>query len=184
MGWRGTLVLAFAVAAAAAIAYVDLRSQENALSLDSILAAARPTPPGQNQPSLVEFDADDVDAVRLVRGSRDLRFERSGESWSGVSRAQTVPDFLAALRDLVAILKVDTQGSELADYGLDPPATTIVLHRRSAPPLVFRVGSHNPPSTGVYVEVGDTGDVVLTGALLLWEIDKIVRDAARAGEPG
>jgi hypothetical protein len=40
---------------------------------------------------------------------------------------------------------------------------------------VLLVGARNPPATGVYVRVGADGPVVLTGALLLWDLEKVER---------
>lgn len=63
----------------------------------------------------------------------------------------------------------------LREHGLDPPRGSVELQRRDQPPLLILIGARNPPATGVYVRVGADGPAALTGALLLWDLEKVQR---------
>jgi hypothetical protein len=63
----------------------------------------------------------------------------------------------------------------LREHGLEPPQGAVELTRANQPPILLLIGARNPPATGVYVRVGADGPVVLTGALLLWDLEKVER---------
>jgi hypothetical protein len=177
MGWRGTVALAVALVVAAAYAYVDLASQDGELTLESIFEPSSPTPPGRGVRPVLVFEPGDVVAVVVRRGDQETRIARSGAAWAGVTPPDAVDEFLANLAGLSQILTLEVPAGELADHGLDPPRSTVTLERRGAAPLSLRVGGHNPPATGVYVQIDGRSEVILTGALLLWEVDKIAKAA-------
>jgi hypothetical protein len=177
MGWRGTMVLALALFLAAAYAYVDL-SRDGEISLDTVLGLTRPTPPGSEANRLLAFRPDEIVAVEIRWSEREARIRRSAASGSGGARPEAIDDFLAAVLELSEILVLDVRPDELADYGLDPPRGTVVLRRASGAPLTLEIGNHNPSATGVYARVGATSRVILTGAVVLWEVEKMIKATA------
>jgi hypothetical protein len=100
--------------------------------------------------------------------------ERRGNSWSGVERPSDVDDFLTNMLGLAEVMPLDVTSDELAAHGLDPPEAMVELERDGQPPIVLSLGRNNPPSTGVYAQLG-SGRVVLTGALARWEFEKMAR---------
>jgi Domain of unknown function (DUF4340) len=177
MGWRGTIALAVALVVAAVYAYVDLGSPGE-LSMEALLAPSHPTPPGEGRRPLLDFKPADIVAVDIRQGDADVALRRSGNSWAGIARPDVIDDFLINLLDLSRILVLDVRPPDLADHGLDPPSGTITLQQRGGPPLSIKIGGHNPPATGVYVQVDAEPEVILTGALILWEVEKAVKAAA------
>jgi len=175
MGWRGTLVLALAVLAAGLYLYRDLMAVNTELSWESVIGGPDAAPPGEQITHLLSFDPKTVTAIRLQRSAQEWRSERTSNGWSGVERPRDIDDFLTNLLGLAVVMPLDVAPDELAAHGLDPPEGVIELERANQPPVVLLLGRHNPPSTGVYAEVGEGGDVVLTGALARWEFDKAVR---------
>lgn len=175
MGWRGTLVLLTALVTAGLYAYSDVISKQSGLSWRSLLQPLRPAPPGEQVTHLLSFVPEQVTAIRLQRGDADVRFERRGGTWAGVARPQVLDDMLRNLLELAEVMPLQVGPDQLADYGLAPPEARIDLQRSNQPPIVVLVGSHNPPATGVYVQLGEGGPVKLTGALILWELDKAFR---------
>ncbi len=178
MGWRGTAVLGVALLGAAIYLYRDVTAEHPDASWRAVLDEPRPPPPGAQIKHLLAFDPATVTAIRLRRGSQQWEAQRTGDDWRGVARAGDVDDFLRALLDLAEIMPLEVGARDLADHGLDPPQSAVEITRRDAPPVVLLVGRRNPPSTAVYVQLGPGGPVVLTGALLLWELDKIARSFA------
>jgi hypothetical protein len=173
MSWRGTVVLALAVLAAGLYLYRDLVAANADLSWESIIGP-REAPPGELVTHLLSFDPASVTAVHLRRGERDWRVERRGNSWSGVERPSDVDDFLTNMLELAEVMPLDVTSDELAAHGLDPPEAMVELERDGQPPIVLALGRNNPPSTGVYAQLG-SGRVVLTGALARWEFEKMAR---------
>ena len=181
MGWRGTLVLLVAVATAAFLLYRDVNAGRSERSWSAIFEEPQETPPADQITHLLAFDPATVTAVTVRRHDRQWRAERTADGWSGAGRSTDMDDFLHDLGELAVILPIAVGSDTLRDHGLDPAQASIELTRAGAPPIVLHVGARNPPATGVYVRVGTDGPVVLTGALLLWDLEKVER---AFGPPG
>lgn len=177
MGWRGTLALAALLALAGVYAYIDAISGEQDVSLHALLSELRPTPPGQDAEKLLHYDPADIVAIHLQQGDVDLHVKRRDGKWVGVARPDALNDFLANLLTLAKIMTVDVEKQNLSDHGLDPPEAIVELQRADGSTISIRIGHHNPPLTGVYVQVGPSDRVILTGALILWELEKAVNAA-------
>jgi hypothetical protein len=175
VGWRGTLILAAALLVAGVVLYVELIADSSDFSLQSVVRGPRDAPPADQVTRLLSFDPQTVTAVRLRRGEAEWRAVRDDGSWSGTGSPGDIDDFLDNLLQLAEIIALEVPQAELADHGLNPPAASVELERRGAPPVILLLGGRNPPSTGVYAQVGPGGRVVLTGALALWDFDKAVR---------
>jgi hypothetical protein len=186
MSWRTTVFLATALLIAGVVAWLDLRAAGQGAGGPWFGAADAPVP-GESITRLVRFDPAEVTALHLRRGDVDVRLQRAGGRWQGVSRPQAIDDFVHNVSELAEIMPLDIEPAQRHEYGLDPPAGLIELERVGQPSITLLLGSHNPSSTGAYVQVGREGPVVLTGAIALWELDKAVRavreDAAAAGAP-
>jgi hypothetical protein len=178
MGWRGTAVLAVALLGAAVYLYRDVTGQHPDASWQHLLEEPRPAAPGTQIKRLLAFDPGAATSVRLRRGDEVWTAQRTGNAWQGAARPSDVDDFLHALQELAEILPIEAAKNELHAHGLDPPASVVEVERSDGPPLVLLIGHRNPPATGVYVQIGSDGPVVLTGALLLWEFDKATRSFA------
>jgi hypothetical protein len=175
VGWRGTLVLLTVVIGAAIYLYEDVNAGRRERSWGAIFEEPHPTPPGADVTHLLTFDAASIQAIVVRRGDREWRAERTADGWSGAGRDTDMNDFLHDLGDLAEILPIGSGAETVREHGLDPPQASIELARTDQPPIVLLIGARNPPSTGVYVRVGADGPVVLTGALLLWDLEKIER---------
>jgi Domain of unknown function (DUF4340) len=172
MGTRGTLLLAALVAVLVICAYLDVRRDAADLSWNSFFGELQPTPLGEGAPKLVQFDPAAVTAIHLRRGNIDVRSQRRNGGWTGTARPATIEDFLQSVLDLAEIRKFDAGPKDLADLGLEPPQSEIELHFRQGAPLQIFLGDRNPPSTGVYARVEGRPGAYLTGALILWELEK------------
>jgi hypothetical protein len=108
-----------------------------------------------------------------------VRHERAwldehGRPWSG----DAVNGLVAALRSLRPVMVVESDPGEPREYGLGPDAVRLEVSADGGRPLLaLELGEQNPSATGVYARVGGHREVVLVGALLRWELDKL-REAA------
>jgi hypothetical protein len=175
VGWRGTIILAVAVLAAAVALYRELVAENADFSLQSVIVGRRGAPPSEQLVHLFSFDPATVKEVRLRRGDQQWRAQRSEGGWTGVERSTDIDDFLTSMLELAEVMPLEVAPDELNDHGLAPPQGVVELEREGQPPVVLLLGRRNPPATGVYAQIGPGGRVVLTGALAMWDFEKVIR---------
>jgi hypothetical protein len=162
---RGTLALV--AVAAVLVAY--------------LLLVPPPAPPPLPEP-LLSVPVESVDDVTLTWSDGQLRARRTDGGLRSDGGAILPPDafgdLLEALSTLRAIETLPARDA-MADCGLDARATTLVVSAGGAVVLQLRVGDHNPAWTGVYVQRSGSNDVVVVGALLHWELEKLHAMATR-----
>ena len=175
MRWRGTIVLAVLVIAAGTYLWL---AEAPVGTLDRPGGMLPQVPHEQTTPSrpLVTFEPASVTAVELERGGKRHVLRYSDNSWLGVDDPSLVTEFLQTLVTLGALADIPVLPADLPEFGLDPPLGIVTLHLAGeAEPVVMQIGERNPATTGVYVRVD--GSVVLAGALVEWEFDKLFRRA-------
>ena len=95
-----------------------------------------------------------------------------------------VGEFLSSLGGLVRLVDIGTAAEvSLSEFGLSPPGDRVLLEDGDGGRTEILLGDRNPPLTGIYVEVMPGGDVVLVGAVLLLEIDKLAALASSEATP-
>jgi hypothetical protein len=158
---RGTVGLA--VVLAVLIAYLRLTAPAAGPAADS---ATRLTPP---------LDA----ATRIVLdgGGRKIEITRDGGRWS----APEAPDFLAALASLQVLAVIED--AEPESYGFAPDATQLRVDDGASALVEIEIGATNPAETGVYVRRVGQRPVLLVGALLRWELEKLRRGVEKRTMP-
>lgn len=173
---RLTAGLAVALLAATLVWWFDHPPERAAGGRD---ARPAPTP----FPRLLSFDAPTVTAVELARGAQRVGATRAGGDWSDQPLGPALDDFLRNIQELGLIADIDDAPVDLGDYGLDRPSASLRIERRNAPPINLAIGAPNAAGTGVYVRFGPRGRVALAGALLQWEVDKLLRVRPPAATP-
>ncbi len=110
-----------------------------------------------------------IEALELRRGNLVVRCRRLDGRWRVVEPADATvpPDLVTALITSVTqvpdVEVVQETGAELAQFGLDPPASQITLDVTGAAPVVVRIGNRNPSSTAVYAQRAGSQQVFLIG---------------------
>jgi hypothetical protein len=152
-----------------------------ALLVAYLLLVPPPAPPPLPE-SLLSVPAESVDDVALTWPDAHLHVRRTDGVWrsdgGAVLPPDTVGDLLAALSTLRPMETLPGR-DPVADYGLDARATTLVISAAGATVLRLRIGDRNPAWTGVYVQRSGSDDVVVVGALLHWELEKLHAMATR-----
>jgi hypothetical protein len=90
-----------------------------------------------------------------------------------------IDDLLAALATIRPMDALPEGAPDLTDYGFGSAATTLAVSAGAAPIVQLQVGDRNPAWTGVYVRRTGSAEVLLVGALLHWELEKLRRVATR-----
>jgi hypothetical protein len=139
-------------------------------------------PPTRQGTRLIRIDPQAAHEVRIARGETRLEFFRAKDGWglrpaAGADALVTdrLNGFLEALEQTTRLVEIGAR--PLSEFGLDPRRGEIVV--RNGDEAKIAIGDRNPPLTGLYVQVLPGPSVVMVGAVLLWEFDKLVALAPR-----
>jgi hypothetical protein len=108
-------------------------------------------------------------AVEVQRGGEMIRCRRADGRWRVVEPAGgSVPSDLIAglitnLTDLPDVEVVADAAADLSQFGLDDPASQLVLTPATGAPITIRMGDRNPAGTAVYAQRNDSKRVYLIG---------------------
>jgi hypothetical protein len=110
-----------------------------------------------------------ITAVQVQRGARVVRCRRVAGRWKVVDPPDSsVPsDLIAGLitnfTQLPDVEVVADHPADLAQFGLDPPVSQLVLTPVSGAPITVRLGNRNPAGTALYAQRGAGARVFLIG---------------------
>jgi hypothetical protein len=85
----------------------------------------------------------------------------------------TIDDFIFNLLMTVEIEKFRVESSQLNAYGLENPAFQITLTDITDKTYQILIGDPNPVRTSVYVKLAESPLVIIVGAVLNYELQKI-----------
>ena len=138
--------------------------------------------PVAEAPPLLVATPDSVARVDLQDREGHLTAMRRDGSWTDAEgrtwESDAVSDLLDTLSTLRPVMVVDPEPDDVAGYGLGASAQHLQLAAGDGRPLLtLEVGERNPAWTGLYVRRTEEHQVIMVGAVLRWEIEKL-RDAA------
>ncbi len=185
MSWRPTFLLAAAACALVYIAYRDVVREDPSAGWQTIFEEPQPTPPYSAIERLLDFAPKSVVALRVERRQQVVETRRTAYGWSGIGNPSAVNEFLDAVAELAVIIPIRSDGgdADLANYGLATPQGQVVLDLEQGEPLRLTLGRHNPSATGIYALTNRPERLVLTGAVALWDLDKLMTAVARHSAP-
>lgn len=145
-----------------------------------LLLVPAPAPPPLPE-SLLAAPVESIDALDVTWPDASVRVRRAEDGWRSDGGVTVAPD---AIRDLLGTLATlrpteTLRGSDLGDYGLDARATKLVVGASGVTVLEMEIGDRNPAWTGVYVRRSGSNEVLVVGALLHWELEKLHAMATR-----
>jgi hypothetical protein len=168
---------------------MTVRATLGLLALFAVLAAylilvPAPAPRPLAAP-LLTVRGERVSSFEIVWPDRRLNATRVRDRWQ-MDGGTTLPpglveDLLATLSTLRPIETLPA-GDGPADFGLAPPAASLLLSADGTTVLRLEIGARNPAWTGVYVQRAGDANVQLVGALLHWELEKLHAMATRQHE--
>jgi hypothetical protein len=129
----------------------------------------------------------DVTAVVLSTREQRLAAVRQGGDWADDEGRRWAPaavrDVVDTLAELRPVMVVDPDPPDAGEYGLTRGATHLRLAGADGRTvLALELGERNPAGTGVYARREGRREVLLVGAILAWELDKL-RAAAPSRNP-
>jgi hypothetical protein len=167
---RGTLLLGTVLVVLAAYLWLGETRPGTARAVTAEAPALLATP--SSQVARLELEEEDrtVVAIRARTGWTDA----NGQPW----RTDVVGDVVDAVASLHPIMVVDPEPVNPSDYGLGAGAVHLRLSGADGRTLLaLELGERNPAWTGLYARVGSAREVVLIGAVLHFELEKL-REAA------
>ena len=135
---------------------------------------------------VLDFTSEQVTQIDLVFEGQHLVCQRTPEGWKQLPagkplRSDAVEDFLANLQKLVNLGEVEGGAAQLSEYGLQPPASRVSLQVAGEGTRTLALGKHNPVQTSLYAQVNESPQVVLVGAVVLWDMRKLMTAANNTG---
>lgn len=134
---------------------------------------AAPPPAPTDAPMVPRLRSATVTRIELTRTNLALNVELHAGQWrltqpvaypANSLLLKTLLDVCARLRPQLVI--PPEQVKSLADFGLEPPQTTLRFHQGDAP-VELRIGARTPVNNQLYVQVAGTPHVAVTDANLL-----------------
>ncbi len=183
MSWRGTSLLALALAVVVLVAYRDVVSEDPNAGWDAVLVEPQPTIAADDIERLLDLEQETVVAVSLAYKGATVRSRRTAYGWTNTAKPRAINDFLDSVSELAIILTVNGNPAtdDLAGYGLVEPMATITLERDRLPPVSVTLGNRNPSATAIYAQTNQRKGVLLTGAVALWDLQKAVSTLSESG---
>jgi len=180
MSSRFTLVLIGLVLFTGSFLWWDSDSRQLVIAL---LTGAQVQAPPQEVVPLVAMAPESIVALELRADGRQVAVRRTLQGWDGPLSAAAIGEFLANLAGIGSLGSLEVADAELGDFGLAAPERSLLLMRgASTEPIRIDIGRSNPPMTAVYTRIDRTGPVILAGAVLAWEFDKLAGRLAQ-GSP-
>jgi hypothetical protein len=169
---RGTALLVAVLLGLVGYLWVDERRRSRR-AVASVEAA--PLLASTGGVSRVEIDDVRGRLTAMRRGSGWT--DAAGRPWAG----NAVADLIDTLASLRPVMVVDAAPDDPTAYGLGATAQRLhVAGGDGRALLALEIGERNPAWTGIYVRRSGQREVVLVGAVLRWELEKL-RQAAPEG---
>ncbi len=140
----------------------------------------------QEERPVLNFAAEDVTQIALLYNKRRLTCQRTAEGWkqtpSGLPiPTDTIQDFLTNMGKLLQLGELTGVQTELAEYGLKPPEASITLQLQGQETRNLHIGARNPVQSSLYAQINEAPQVVLVGAVVLWDMRKVFTAADQSG---
>jgi len=137
--------------------------------------------PGNSK--LFAFDDKAVQEMTITRDGTTIGLKRDGETWQLTRPVEAKADQgpVATLVTGLTLARiertVEEQATNLADFGLEPPALTVSLKvKDTAGPITLLLGKNSPAGSWVYAKRGDSPAVLMLPASLKGELEKTPTD--------
>jgi len=135
--------------------------------------------------TVLDFTLERVTHIALLFEGQRLECQRATDGWKQTITGARIPpdaieDFLTNLKKLINLGAVEGVETQLSEYGLQPPTAQITLQVEGEGTRTLTLGKHNPVQTSLYAQINESPEVVLVGAVVLWDMRKLVTAASNA----
>jgi hypothetical protein len=137
----------------------------------------------ETPPAILKLDKSSIAAIQLIKtGSPNIRLDKAGAEWEIDAPKQLRAD-QAAVSSLVGVLSslnserlVEDKASNLAQYGLDPPALLVEVWEKDNKLHTLRIGDNTPTGNAVYAMLEGDPRVFTVASYTKTSLDKSLND--------
>jgi len=173
MRGRGLLIATVLFAALAGVIYWSNKQK----------AKEESAPPKDTTPVVIKVPQADITRVELKkRDGQEVLLEKSGSDWritapqSWAADQDTVNGLLSSLSTLNGDSVVEQKAGDVAQYGLNPPAETVVIGLKNGKSKTLLVGDEAPTGGEVYAMAAGDPKVYTMAPYNRNSVDKSVND--------
>jgi hypothetical protein len=152
-------------------------------------ANATATTTASLQPQVFQFDDQKVTAFELHQADKVVRVEKqSDNSWQVAgtgdpANRSSFTSLIVRMSQLKATRGLDTPGTDLSQYGLDPPKESAVAQLDDGSRYELVLGSKTPSQSGAYAKKADAADIYIVADQLSTDLERLLADPKEPPTP-
>ena len=151
-------------------------------------ANATATTTASQQPQIFSFDDTKVTAFELRQGDKTARVEKQGDTWvvagtGDPANKSSFTSLILRMSQLKATRQVPDPGTDLSQYGLDPPKDSAIAELSDDTRYQLDIGSKTPVQTGTYAKKGEAPDVYVIADQFVTDVERLVNDPKEPPTP-
>ena len=152
-------------------------------------ANATATTTASLQPQVFQFDDQKVTAFELHQGDKVVRIEKqSDNSWQVAgtgdpANRSSFTSLIVRMSQLKATRGIDNPGTDLSQYGLDPPKESAVAQLDDGTRYELVLGSKTPSQSGTYAKNADAANIYVVADQLSTDLERLLTDPKEPPTP-
>jgi hypothetical protein len=152
-------------------------------------ANATATTTASLQPQVFQFDDQKVTAFELHQGDKVVRIEKQSDtSWQVAgtgdpANRSSFTSLIVRMSQLKATRGLDNPGTDLSQYGLDPPKESAVALLDDGTKYELALGTKTPSQSGTYARKADAADVYVVADQLSTDLERLLTDPKEPPTP-
>src|SRR6202521_2389721 len=168
------------VALVLAVAVVGL-DKFNIGPTTSANANATATTTASQQPQVFQFDDTKVNAFELHQADKSVRVEKQPDGWfvagqGDPANRSSFTSLIIRMSQLKATQAVANPGTDLSQFGLDPPKESAVAFLDDGTHYELQLGTKTPVQTGTYAKTADAADIYVIADQFGTDLERLIAD--------
>ncbi len=152
-------------------------------------ANATATTTASLQPQVFQFDDQKVTTFELHQADKVVRIEKqSDNSWQVAgtgdpANRSSFTSLVVRMSQLKATRGLDNPGTDLSQYGLEPPKESAVAQLDDGSRYELMLGSKTPSQSGTYAKKADAADIYIVADQLSTDLERLLADPKEPPTP-
>jgi hypothetical protein len=151
-------------------------------------ANATATTTANLSPAIFAFDDAKVTAFELRQGDKSVRVEKQADNWvvagtNDPANRSSFTSMIVRMSTLTATRQVGDPGTDMSQYGLDPPKESAIAQLDDGTRYQLDLGGKTPVQTGTYARKADAPDVYVIADQFGTDLERLVGDPKEPPTP-
>ena len=139
-------------------------------------------------PAIFQFDDARVTAFELRQGDKTVRIEKQNDAWvvagtTDPANRSSFTSLIVRMSTLKATRQVGDPGTDMSQYGLDPPRETAIAQLDDGTTYQLDLGGKTPVQTGTYARRADAPDVYVIADQFGTDLERLLGDPKEPPTP-